>query len=110
MANRGELHTTRLTSARGIRHYFFNLKQDRAGSLFLTIAESTRKPDGEFIRNELFVYEEDLDDFLDNLNSSREFMQDIKKSTQRPPRPQYESRGPRERGPDESRPREQDES
>ena len=76
MAHRGELFTTRITAENGKRHYFFNLKQNVSGSLFITVVESTQRNTDGFIRNEIFVFEEDVDEFAKGL---RVCLQELKR-------------------------------
>ena len=68
MANRGELYSARLDSENENRYYFFNVKKDRHGTLFMTIVESTKKASGGFMRNEIFLYEEDMHHFRAELD------------------------------------------
>ncbi|HZJ88230.1 MAG TPA: DUF3276 family protein [Sphaerochaeta sp.] len=73
MAQRGEIFTTRMV--KNDRTYFFNVKQNVRGDVFLNIVESrgTRDTD-RFIRQSLVVYEEDLDEFLKELQKSLDFI------------------------------------
>lgn len=68
MANRGELYSARVDGEGGRRYYFFNIKTDRRDTLFMTIVESTKRADGSFMRNEVFLYEEDVMRFGAELN------------------------------------------
>ena len=68
MGQRGELFSSRANTAK--RTYFFNVKENRTGDLFLNIVES-RKPEATagaagrgFARQSLMVYEEDLAAFV----------------------------------------------
>lgn len=79
MANRGELHSAELPAKNGLRKYFFNLKQDRRGALFLVLVESTQKESGGFIRNEIYLYEEDIVSFEQQLTASISKMFQVKK-------------------------------
>lgn len=67
MGQRGELFSSRANTAK--RTYFFNVKENRIGDLFLNIVESRKReaPDGAgrgFERQSLMVYEEDLAAFI----------------------------------------------
>lgn len=69
MASRGEIYSTRSDSER--RSYFFNVKENRRGDVFLNIVESNKKSDGEsFERHQVMVYEEDLKDFMVELQKA----------------------------------------
>ena len=73
MAQRGELFSSRADTEK--RTYFFNIKENRLGDMFLNIVES-RKRDGAgahrdgFERTSLMVYEEDLRAFVDALDEA----------------------------------------
>lgn len=66
MAIRGEIFSSQVQTEK--RTYFFNVKENRMGSHFLNIVESTKKPDGSFDRHSIMVYEEDIDNFMRELN------------------------------------------
>ena len=66
MAIRGEIFSSQVQTEK--RTYFFNVKENRMGSHFLNIVESTKKPDGTFDRHSIMVYEEDIDNFMKELN------------------------------------------
>jgi hypothetical protein len=69
MASRGEIYSTRAESER--RTYFFNVKENRRGDVFLSIVESSKKEDGEsFERHQVMVYEEDLAGFMTELQKA----------------------------------------
>jgi hypothetical protein len=77
MGVRGEIFSTRATS--GKRTYFFNVKENRNGDVFLNIVESKRS-DGndDFERRSLIVFTEDLDEFTEGLSRALRFMKDRK--------------------------------
>jgi hypothetical protein len=56
-----ELYTQKLV--RGKRSYFFDIKQTEQKDFYLTITESKRSVDG-FLRNNIMVFEEDIEDFM----------------------------------------------
>jgi hypothetical protein len=69
MASRGEIYSTRTDSER--RTYFFNVKENRRGDVFLSIVESSKKEDGEsFERHQVMVYEEDIANFMAELQKA----------------------------------------
>ncbi len=77
MAQRGELFSSRADTAK--RTYFFNVKENRTGDLFLNIVESRKRAAGPggagrgFERQSLMVYEEDLAAFVDAFDEAVEF-------------------------------------
>lgn len=76
MAQRGELFSSRADSEK--RTYFFNVKENRVGDMFLNIVESRKRDvagghrDG-FERHSLMVYEEDLRAFVDALDEALDY-------------------------------------
>ena len=68
MAIRGEIFSSQVQTEK--RTYFFNVKENRMGSHFLNIVESTKKPDGTFDRHSIMVYEEDIENFSFNTTIS----------------------------------------
>ncbi len=50
------------------RTYFFDVKKTRGNDYYITITESTRRPDGEgYNRHKVFLYKEDFNRFLEGL-------------------------------------------
>jgi len=77
MGVRGEVFSTRATS--GKRTYFFNVKENRHGDLFLNIVESKRSDESEdFERHSLVVFSEDLDGFMEGFSRALSFMKERK--------------------------------
>lgn len=72
MGLRGEMFSTRV--ARENRTYFFNVKENRKGEMFLTIVESKHSADGTFERHQVMVFQEDFPDFADGLEKVVSFM------------------------------------
>jgi hypothetical protein len=68
MGTRGEVYSTRAFTKNERRTYFFNVKENRTGDLFLNIVESKKHPGVEFERHQVVVFEEDLELFMDALN------------------------------------------
>ena len=68
MGQRGELFSSRANTDR--RTYFFNVKENRSGDLFLNIVESRKRESADggrsrgFERDSLIVYEDDLEAFV----------------------------------------------
>ncbi|MFA5698376.1 MAG: DUF3276 family protein [Sphaerochaeta sp.] len=73
MGQRGEVFSTRLV--KNERTYFFNVKENVRGDVFLNIVESKGLPDSDrFIRQSIIVYQEDLGEFLKELQKSLDFI------------------------------------
>lgn len=68
MGTRGEIYSTRAFTRNERRTYFFNVKENRTGDLFLNIVESKKHPGVEFERHQVVIFEEDLEHFMDGLN------------------------------------------
>ena len=61
MGLRGEVFSTRANSEK--RTYFFNVKENRHGDLFLNIVESKKHGEEGFERHSVMVFEEDIEEF-----------------------------------------------
>jgi len=72
MGTRGEVFSSKAGSAR--RTYFFNVKENRTGDLFLTIVESKKSGDDQFERRSVMVFKEDLPAFLESFDAAVKFM------------------------------------
>ncbi len=68
MGRRGELFSTRQFTEDGKKTYFFNVKENRFGDLYVNLAESVKK-DGGFQRFSIMVFTEDLDLFKSEFNT-----------------------------------------
>ncbi len=77
MGIRGEVFSSK-TSV-GKRTYFFNVKENRHGDLFLNIVESKKNEGTGFERHSVIVFSEDLEDFVNEFHKAVGFMQDKKK-------------------------------
>jgi hypothetical protein len=64
MGQRGEIFTSKRFAEDGSLTYFFNVKENRYGDLFLNLVESKKK-ENQFKRFSLIVYMEDLKKFLE---------------------------------------------
>ena len=73
MGIRGEVFSAK-TSV-GKRTYFFNVKENRHGDLFLNIVESKKNEGSGFERHSVIVFNEDLSNFVEELNKAVDFMQ-----------------------------------
>jgi hypothetical protein len=67
MGIRGELFSTRVIVQN--RTYFFNIKENRMGDIYLNIVESKNKDSG-FERQSIVVFAEDLPAFLKGFDES----------------------------------------
>jgi hypothetical protein len=63
MGTRGEVFSSKATTPK--RTYFFNVKENRTGDLFLTIVESKKSEEDRFERRTVMVFNEDLAAFVD---------------------------------------------
>ncbi len=68
MGLRGEVFSSRAVS--GKRTYFFNVKENRHGDLFLNIVESKKNTEEGFERHSLIVFQEDLEEYLEAFNKA----------------------------------------
>ena len=73
MGIRGELFSTRV-SCNG-RTYFFNVKENRMGDMFLTVVESKATESETFERRSVVVFREDLQDFVKAFQGALSFME-----------------------------------
>lgn len=78
MGIRGELFSTKYSNER--RSYFFNVKENRKGDVYLNIVES-KKSEGssEYERHQVVVFEEDYERFLRELEKATDFIKSNKK-------------------------------
>lgn len=74
MGLRGEVFSSRAITER--RTYFFNVKENRHGDLFLNIVESKKNSETDFERHSLIVFNEDLDNFLQGLKKATDFVKE----------------------------------
>ena len=68
MGLRGELFSTRVLLPN--RTYFFNVKENRMGDLYLNIVESKNRDTGGFDRQSVILFAEDLQEFLKGFDES----------------------------------------
>jgi len=68
MGVRGELFSTKVGLQN--RTYFFNVKENRLGDLYLNIVESKNRDEGGFERQSLILFAEDLQEFLQGFDES----------------------------------------
>ncbi|MDY4611054.1 MAG: DUF3276 family protein [Sphaerochaetaceae bacterium] len=73
MGQRGEVYSTRLI--KNDRTYFFNVKENIYGDMFLNLVESKGTPDADrYIRQSIVVYQEDLGEFIHEFQKSLDFI------------------------------------
>ena len=77
MAVRSELFTTEVTLNK--KTYFFNVKENRSGDVFLQVVESKKGEGQEFDRYQISVFAEDMQNFLKGLEQSLSFIEKDKK-------------------------------
>jgi hypothetical protein len=68
MGIRGEIFSTRVLLQN--RTYFFNVKENRMGDLYLNIVESKNRDAGGFERQSVILFAEDLQEFLKGFDDS----------------------------------------
>ena len=73
MGIRGELFSSRV-SCNG-RTYFFNVKENRMGDMFLTVVESKPTETEGFERRSVVVFREDMGDFVKAFQGALSFME-----------------------------------
>lgn len=74
MGIRGEVFSTKTST--GKRTYFFNVKENRHGDLFLNMVESKKQVDSSFERHSMIVFKEDLQAFLEGFNEAIKYLKD----------------------------------
>jgi len=72
MGTRGEIFTSKANTAK--RTYFFNVKENRTGDVFLTIVESKKSGEDQFERRSVIVFKEDLDVFLEGFDAAIKYI------------------------------------
>lgn len=74
MGQRGEVFSVKKTV--GKRTYFFNVKENRHGDLFLNLVESKKQDNETFERHSVVVFEEDMETFLDGFQRAVQYIKD----------------------------------
>ena len=77
MGIRGELFTTQVMVEN--RSYFFNVKENRTGDIFLQIVESKNKEGTQFDRHAIVLFADDMQRFFKGLDASVSFIEKEKK-------------------------------
>ncbi|MDR2419307.1 MAG: DUF3276 family protein [Treponema sp.] len=96
MGVRGEVFSTKVQLAN--RTYFFNVKENRMGDLYLNIVESKNRETGGFERQSLVLFADDLSEFLSGFEESLRVMEKATREKKRgggrsPQRDKAERRG-----------------
>lgn len=81
MGARGELFTTQITLEN--RSYFFNVKENRTGDVFLQIVESKGRENGDFDRHQIAIFAEDMQKFLKGMDTSLKFIEKNRQAQQK---------------------------
>jgi hypothetical protein len=76
MGVRGELFTTEISLEN--RTYFFNVKENRTGDVFLQVVESKNVEGSGFDRRAIVVFEDDMQRFLQGLENSLSYIEKTK--------------------------------
>ncbi|AGT45045.1 PUR family DNA/RNA-binding protein [Treponema pedis] len=77
MGIRGELFTTQIPAEN--RTYFFNVKENTKGDVFLQIVESKASEGVGFDRHAVVIFEDEMRTFLQGLDKSIEFIEKNRK-------------------------------
>ena len=72
MGARGDLFTTQVFLDN--RSYFFNVKENRTGDIFLQIVESKSRDGSDFDRHQIAIFAEDMQKFLQGMDKSLSFI------------------------------------
>jgi hypothetical protein len=96
MGVRGEIFSTVVQLQN--RTYFFNVKENRMGDLYLNIVESKNKDAGGFERQSIVLFNDDLQEFLKGFDDSLKVMEKAGKEKKKAPprRPRTEEGGERD--------------
>lgn len=77
MGARGELFTTEVYLDN--RSYFFNVKENRTGDVFLQIVESKSRDGADGERHQIAIFADDMQKFLQGMDRSLGFIEKDKK-------------------------------
>ncbi|MDR1803435.1 MAG: DUF3276 family protein [Treponema sp.] len=82
MGVRGEIFSTKVMLQN--RTYFFNVKENRLGDLYLNIVESKNRDEGGFDRQSVILFAEDLQQFLQGFDESLRVLEKAAREKRRP--------------------------
>lgn len=91
MGIRGELFTTQVGLEN--RTYFFNVKENRTGDVFLQVVESKSKNGEDFDRHAIVIFAEDMQKFLKGMDDSLSFIEKDRKERKKKLAERRESAG-----------------
>jgi hypothetical protein len=95
MGIRGELFSSRV-GCEG-RTYFFNVKENRMGDMFLTVVESKPTEAEGFERRSVVIFRDDLPDFLKAFQGALDFMGKSEGATSAPKYSPADKQAPKRR-------------
>lgn len=72
MGIRGEVFSSKVLTEK--RTYFFNVKENRKGDLFMNIVESKKHGEDGFERHSILVYQEDIEDFFKEMSKAVDYI------------------------------------
>ena len=72
MGTRGEVFSSKANTPK--RTYFFNVKENRTGDIFLNIVESKKNGEDQFERRSVIVFKEDLAAFVEAFDEAVRFI------------------------------------
>ena len=81
MGARGELFTTQVYLDN--RSYFFNVKENRSGDVFMQIVESKNRDGIEADRHQIAIFAEDMQKFLQGMEKALDFVEKDRKTKQK---------------------------
>ena len=81
MGARGELFTTQIHLDN--RSYFFNVKENRTGDVFMQIVESKNRDGVEADRHQIAIFSEDMQKFLQGMEKALDFIEKDRKTKQK---------------------------
>jgi hypothetical protein len=81
MSVRGELFTTKVILDN--RSYFFNVKENRMGDVFLQVVESKSTNGEDFNRRAIVVFADDMKQFFKGLDDSLSFIEKDRKAREK---------------------------
>ena len=98
MGLRGELFSTRVILQN--RTYFFNVKENRIGDLYLNIVESKNRETGGFDRQSIILFADDLQEFLKGFDESLRILEKETRARRRSSKAGTHEAGERDGKPD----------
>jgi len=81
MGVRGEIFSTKVMLQN--RTYFFNVKENRLGDIYLNIVESKNRDEGGFDRQSVILFAEDLQQFLQGFDESLKVLEKVTRENRR---------------------------